>query len=616
MNESKAADPARILCIEDNPMNWRLVQRLLGQGGYESFWASEGLKGYDMALELKPDLILLDINLPGLSGFEIATKLRNAKEIEGVIIVALTAKTMAADRDTALVTGCDGFISKPIDPFRFLDQVKDYLHGRRDRIEEGREGATLRQFSQQVVEHLEDQLRELQESNRKLLEAQGSLELRNRQLSGLLDLSQTLLPLHDPAEIQRKALQRASSELGLKRVALLQIHESGGHFDGQVLIDGAMKALPPLSVDHALAKRLIVAGPSGAPRPDALGRGSAYEEGLALGFWESRDAAGLVPLWSRSDPGQLWGLLPFARSSGDPILPFEGELMALYGGLLRASLENAGLIAHLNESSRALGESFERLEGAYMDLQNAQNALSLTERKVLLGDLFLKIAQRLESPVQGIRGQLRSLEELMPAAGIATAGRDAASRCMDAMRGSVGQMDHLMRSMLRRAGQAHAAPPEWLDLHELVYQELELLQADGSIPTGTRLRLELNAHRPRVYAVYSDFAEALGLFIGHAAAGGASPWIGIRTEDGDHCLEVEITDAGGPIASELASEAFQPFSTLREGAQGRLPGSGLPSAGQHLAAYGVELSLTSEGGGSCIRIVLPQEQEARGGSLS
>ena len=608
--------PARILCIEDNPMNWRLVQRLLGQGGYESFWASEGLKGYDMALELKPDLILLDINLPGLSGFEIATKLRHAREIEGVIIVALTAKTMAADRDTALVTGCDGFISKPIDPFRFLDQVKDYLEGRRDRIEEGREGATLRQFSQQVVEHLEDQLRELQESNRKLLEAQGSLELRNRQLSGLLDLSQALLPLHDPAEIQRKALQRAMAELGLKRVALLQLHESGGHFEGQILDQGGLKALPPLPLDHPLAKRLTSAGPAAAPRPDALGRGAAFEEGLSLGFWESRDAAGLVPLWSRSDPGQLWGLLPFARGAGDPILPFEGELMALYGGLIRASLENAGLIAHLNESSRALGESFERLEGAYMQLQNAQNALSLTERKVLLGDLFLKIAQRLESPVQGIRDQLQSLEGLLPAAGIATSGRDSALRSMDTMRASVGQMDHLMRSMLRRAGQAHAAPPEWLDLHELIYQELELLQADGSLPAGTRLRLELGAHRPGVYGVYSDFAEALGHFVSHAAAGGASPWIGIRTLDRDHRMEMEVTDEGGAIAPELAAEAFQPFSALRESAKGRLPGAGLPSAGQHLAAYGAELSLTSEGAGSRIQIILPQEEEARGGSLS
>jgi CheY-like chemotaxis protein/signal transduction histidine kinase len=600
--------PPRVLCIEDNPMNWRLVQRLLSQGGFESHWASEGLKGYDLALELKPDLILLDINLPGLSGFEIATKLRHAKELGGAIIVALTAKTMSADRDTALVTGCDGFISKPIDPFRFLEQVKDYLAGRRDVIEAGREGATLRQFSQQVVEHLEDQLKELQESNRKLLEAQGALELRNRQLSGLLDLSQALLPLHDPAGIQQKALQRAASELGLKRIALLRLHESGGFLEGMGLEEGRFHDLPPLGMDHPLIKRLIEAGPSGAPRPDAMGRGATFDEGVPLGFWGMRDAAGLVPLWSRTEAGQLWGLIPFSRTGGDPILPFEGELMALYGGLLRASLENAGLISHLNESSRALGESFERIESAYLDLQSAQRALGLTERKVLLGDLFLKIAQRLQSPVEGIRGHLKTLGGLVQSApGV----RDEALLSLDAIQGSVGQMDHLMRSMLRRAGQAQAGQPEWIDLHDLIYQELELLQAEGSLPAETKLRLELSSRHPKVFGVYSDFAEAFGHFVVHASAGGASPWVGVRTADGREGLRLEVSDAGGPIAGDLMAEAFQPFSLLRDTAPGRLPGPGLPSAAQHLTAYGAEPRLDATDAGTCLVVQLPREEEPK-----
>jgi CheY-like chemotaxis protein len=605
--------PPRVLCIEDNPMNWRLVQRLLSQGGFESHWASEGLKGYDMALELRPDLILLDINLPGLSGFEIATKLRHARELEGCIIVALTAKTMAADRDTALVTGCDGFISKPIDPFRFLDQVKDYLAGRRDVIEADREGATLRQFSQQVVEHLEDQLRELQESNRKLLEAQGTLELRNRQLSGLLDLSQALLPLHDPDEIQRKALQRATSELGLKHIALLRLHESGGFLEGVALENGVFRDLPSLGMDHPLIKRLIDAGPSGAPKPDALWKGATFDEGVSLGFWGMRDSAGLVPLWGRADSAHLWGLVAFSRTGGDPILPFEGELMALYGGLLRAGLENASLISHLNESSRALGESFERIESAYLELQSAQRALGLTERKVLLGDLFLKIAQRLQSPVEGIRDHLKTLGGLVREA---PSIRDEALLCLDAIQGSVGQMDHLMRSMLRRAGQAQAGHPEWIDLHDLIYQELELLQAEGSLPAETKLRLELSSRRPKVFGVYSDFAEAFGHFVVHASAGGASPWVGVRTADDREGLQWEISDAGGVIAEAFAAEAFQPFSALREQGEGRMPGTGLASAAQHLAAYGAEPRMKNTEGGTCVMVHLAREEEPRAGSLS
>ena len=137
----------KILCIEDNPVNWRLVQRLLGQAGYDMHWAEEGLQGYQMAVELKPALVLLDINLPGLSGFEVATKLRQNADLNGIPIIALTAKTMKIDRETALVSGCDGYISKPIDPFQFTAQVEAYLGGQRDKVEQGREGVVLRQFS-------------------------------------------------------------------------------------------------------------------------------------------------------------------------------------------------------------------------------------------------------------------------------------------------------------------------------------------------------------------------------------------------------------------------------------------------------------------------------------
>ncbi len=603
--------PAKILCIEDNPMNWRLVQRLLSQGGYESHWASEGLKGYELALEVKPDLILLDINLPGLSGFEIATKLRHSSELERTAIIALTAKTLAADRDTALVTGCDGFIAKPIDPFRFLDQVKEYLAGRKDVIEEGREGATLRQFSQQVVEHLEDQLKEVQESNRKLLDAQGALELRNRQLSGLLDLSQGLLPLHDPEEIRKKALQRAASELGLKRIALLWLHESGGFLEGLALHADGFRTLPPLPVAHSFLNRIKSAGP--ALKADALAQGSAFDEGIPLGFWEIRDAAGVVPLWSRNEAGQLWGVMVFSRPGTDPILPFESELMALYGGMLRASLENAGLISHLNESSRALGESFERLESAYLDLQSAQRELGLTERKVLLGDLFLKIAQRLESPVEGIRAHLKTLETL---ANYSRDSREEALLSLGAIQGSLGQMDHLMRSMLRRAGQSQTSQPEWVDLHELIYQELELLQAEGVLKPETRLKLELGARRTKVFGVYSDFAEAFGHIIAHASAGGASPWVGIQTSNGRGDLLLEVTDAGGVIPEPISAEAFQPFSVARDQAECRKPGTGLPSAAQHLAAYGVAPRLTSGGDGTRVTLDIPLDEGPRAGSLS
>ena len=145
---------------------------------------------------------------------------------------------------------------------------------------------------------------------------------------------------------------------------------------------------------------------------------------------------------------------------------------------------------------------------------------------------------------------------------------------------------------------------------------MELLQAEGSLPPGTRLRLELGARRPKVYGVYSDFAEAFGHFIIHASADGNSPWVGVRTADGDDGLVLEISDEGGAIAPELAAEAFQPFSDIRDRAEGRRPGPGLPSAAQHLAAYGGQLSLDAVAGGTRVLLALPREDEPRMASLS
>jgi CheY-like chemotaxis protein len=152
----------KILCIEDNAVNFRLVQRLLSQAGYDLHWAEEGLRGVEMALVLKPALILLDINLPGLSGFEIATKIKHSQELSRIPLVALTAKTQKSERETALVAGCDGFIPKPLDPFTFVDQVGAFLQGRREFLDQAREASALRSYNVQMVEHLEAQLREAQ----------------------------------------------------------------------------------------------------------------------------------------------------------------------------------------------------------------------------------------------------------------------------------------------------------------------------------------------------------------------------------------------------------------------------------------------------------------------
>jgi DNA-binding response OmpR family regulator/signal transduction histidine kinase len=603
--------PARkILCIEDNAMNWRLVQRLLSQAGFEPHWAEDGLKGYELALQLKPALILLDINLPGLSGFEVATKLRQNSAMDGALIVALTAKTMRSDRETALVTGCDGFISKPIDPFLFVGQVEAYLGGHRDRLEQGREGAALRQFTHQVVEHLEVQLREAQEGNRKLLEAQGALEQRSHHLSRLLAISKDTIPLRDADEILAKVLGQLREELRLDHLSAYRLHSSGAYFQGRVWGPGGFEETSVLSKEQPLA-----VWAEGLPRGTVfmnadLRQTAAWEWGIDLGLWDPRAQALLLPLRNRSGEDCLWGFLAADRS-GQAFQPFEMEVAALYAGTLQVSLENAELIAHLDETSRALGTSYEGLESTYVALKDAQRALGAQDRKTALGGLFLQMAQRLQLPVRTLKEESHTLSVYMERNDLPPSEeRKACHQSMESIRQATAQVDDLVRALLRRAGQVEASAPEWIHLHDLLKQELEILQAEGTLAPEFPLELNLQAPRDLIFGVYTDFSELLGHLLSHALEGGASR-IHLRSWGGKRHFRLELEDAGGPIPPELIERAFEPFSGLRFEDPGpepsRRPGSGLPSCAHLMSAYGGTVQLLPTPQGSIVRLSIPMD---------
>ena len=120
---------ATILYIEDNEQNLYLVNYLLTAKGYRVLQAREGLEGIAMAARHKPDLILLDIQLPGMDGYTVARHLRQAPDVANTPIVALTSYAMAGDREKALEAGCSGYIEKPINPDTFLGQIEGHLPG-------------------------------------------------------------------------------------------------------------------------------------------------------------------------------------------------------------------------------------------------------------------------------------------------------------------------------------------------------------------------------------------------------------------------------------------------------------------------------------------------------
>ena len=118
---------ARILVIEDNPANMQLMIYLLRAFGHDTFDATDGEAGFALAKRELPDLILCDLQMPGMDGYEVARRLRLDPDLKTVPLVAVTAYAMAGDREKVLAVGFNGYISKPINPELFLGQVEAFL---------------------------------------------------------------------------------------------------------------------------------------------------------------------------------------------------------------------------------------------------------------------------------------------------------------------------------------------------------------------------------------------------------------------------------------------------------------------------------------------------------
>ncbi len=115
---------AKILLIEDNEMNRDMLSRRLIRKGYEVVVSEDGAKGVAMGASEQPDLILMDMSLPVIDGWEATRKLKQAPGTAAIPIIALTAHAMAGDRDKALEAGCDDYDTKPIELPRLLEKIR------------------------------------------------------------------------------------------------------------------------------------------------------------------------------------------------------------------------------------------------------------------------------------------------------------------------------------------------------------------------------------------------------------------------------------------------------------------------------------------------------------
>ena len=120
-------EPKTVLHVEDNADNRMLVRRVLQAYGYTVIEAENADTARQILKSTKPSLILMDINMPGVDGYTLTYELKSMPHLYGVPIVAITANVMKGDRERTLSAGCDGYIEKPIDIDRFVEQIEHFL---------------------------------------------------------------------------------------------------------------------------------------------------------------------------------------------------------------------------------------------------------------------------------------------------------------------------------------------------------------------------------------------------------------------------------------------------------------------------------------------------------
>ncbi len=219
-----------ILYIEDDPEARFLMADIIRYKGYIYLEASRGLEGIKLAEKHKPDLILIDLMLPDMQGYEVTTHLKALPRLTDTPIIAITAATQKNIKEMVLAAGCDGFIPKPINVSEFVYKIEEFLSGHKDNMEPEEERIYLQKYNVQLVSRLKKKILELETLNENLAALNSELFASKEELSHYNDrlfylnnLANYLRALNDPQAVIHILPQKISEGFQMERCVVFKI---------------------------------------------------------------------------------------------------------------------------------------------------------------------------------------------------------------------------------------------------------------------------------------------------------------------------------------------------------------------------------------------------------
>ena len=489
----------KILHIEDNPENRMLVRAILEGDEYAVVDADDGLAGIEAAIREEPALILLDINLPGVDGYEVVALLKSFPTLSATPVVAVTAYAMQGDRQRTLAAGCDGYVQKPIDVDTFPRQVAEFLQGKRERVDGREEGVHLRELNRRLVYRLVNQVEELKRLNEHFV----------RRASQLADL--------------HRAVQDITSELGVKVML-------------ERLLHGLSRALGTSSLRVELFGRPSV-------EVQVIGRTNQQPRSVL-----AETAAQPPDGWTEVE--WTFPLLVRERSLGvmvaHHVLPpgakaDEEQLLKIVADQVAIAVENARL--------------YEGVTRQMAELKQTQSQLVQSSKLAAIGELAANVAHEINNPLTSVLGFASYLAEQVPP------GQPMREQ-LDLIQEEAARARDIVRDLLQFSRQSEFIP-EVADFNVVVQQTVAMVRRQGALyqielnEEYARDPFTVQIDVPRIKQVLLNIINNA---IYAMPEGGT---LAIRTAVQDDMARVDVSDTGSGISPEHLDRIFEPFFTTK-----------------------------------------------------